>query len=189
MSLRSLVLAATRPSSSRPGASAVLLLREGDRGARASGPTSSRTTTNPGRETMARTRRVPDAGDSPEDACAASSPSPADEGSEPGAGQPPAGPTGMSARRALRRSSPRVDRVDVPHAAMAPAFKGIDWPAYKLYRDRLLADCGGPTDPIEVMLMEQLSTGAFLPGPAACQDDQCRPGRSLRGLLLGRRPG
>jgi hypothetical protein len=47
------------------------------------------------------------------------------------------------------------------HAAMAPALKGIDPQAYMLYHDRLLADCGGPSDPIEVMLIEELSLAHF----------------------------
>lgn len=32
----------------------------------------------------------------------------------------------------------------------------IDGPGYKAYRDSLLADAGSPTDPIEIMLVEQL---------------------------------
>src|SRR3954453_15879035 len=40
---------------------------------------------------------------------------------------------------------------------MAGVFRQADAPAYKKFRDRLLADCGGPTDPIEIMLIEQLA--------------------------------
>ncbi len=41
--------------------------------------------------------------------------------------------------------------------AGAGLFRQTDALAYKRYRDRLLADCGSPTDPIEVMLVEQLA--------------------------------
>jgi hypothetical protein len=41
--------------------------------------------------------------------------------------------------------------------SMAGVFRQADAPAYKLFRDRLLAECGGPTDPIEVILIEQLA--------------------------------
>jgi hypothetical protein len=54
-------------------------------------------------------------------------------------------------------------------AAMAPALKGIDMPAFKVYRDRLLADCGGPTDPIEIMIIEQLSMAHFSLGLLSCK--------------------
>jgi hypothetical protein len=47
------------------------------------------------------------------------------------------------------------------YTAMAPLFKEIDSSAYKLYRDRLLADSGSPTDPVEVMLLEQLGLAHF----------------------------
>ena len=52
---------------------------------------------------------------------------------------------------------------------MAPTLKGIDWPAYKLYRDRLLADSGNPTDPVEVMLLEQLGLAHFCMGLMAAK--------------------
>ena len=55
------------------------------------------------------------------------------------------------------------------YAAMMPAFKGIDAQAYKIYRDRLLADCGNPTDPIEIMIIEQLSLAHFNLGLLSCK--------------------
>ena len=54
-------------------------------------------------------------------------------------------------------------------AAMANAFKGIDVQAFKIYRDRLLADCGNPTDPIEIMIIEQLSLAHFSLGVLSCK--------------------
>jgi len=42
-------------------------------------------------------------------------------------------------------------------ASMASVLRQPDLAAYKKFRDKLLADCGGPTDPIEVMLVEQLA--------------------------------
>jgi hypothetical protein len=50
------------------------------------------------------------------------------------------------------------------HAAMAPTLKGIDFEAYRLYRDRLLSDAGSPTDPVEVMIIEQLGLAHFTMG-------------------------
>ena len=40
---------------------------------------------------------------------------------------------------------------------MGGTFPQIDAYAFKKYRDRLLADCGNPTDPIEVMMIEQIA--------------------------------
>jgi hypothetical protein len=40
---------------------------------------------------------------------------------------------------------------------MAGVFRQADAQAYKIFRDRLLADCGAPADPVEVMLIEQLA--------------------------------
>ncbi|WP_337174658.1 hypothetical protein [Paludisphaera sp.] len=42
-------------------------------------------------------------------------------------------------------------------ASMASVLRQPDLAAYKKFRDKLLADCGGPTDPVEVMLVEQLA--------------------------------
>lgn len=43
------------------------------------------------------------------------------------------------------------------YASMAGVFREAEALAYKKYRDRLLVDCGGPSDPIEIMLIEQLA--------------------------------
>ena len=41
-------------------------------------------------------------------------------------------------------------------AAAIPLTKEIDSAAFKVYRDRLLQDAGSPTDPIEIMMVEQI---------------------------------
>jgi hypothetical protein len=119
---------------------------------------------------MSRTRIVPDASNGPADACAASSPSPADGGSESGVAQPPAGATEVGCPAEHHAGHLRDSTSSMFHfAAMTPAFKGIDHRAYKIYRDRLLDDCGGPTDPIEVMIIEQLSLAHFSLGLLSCK--------------------
>ena len=41
--------------------------------------------------------------------------------------------------------------------SLGGTFKDIDMVAYRMFRDRLLFDCGSPTDPIEIMIIEQLA--------------------------------
>ncbi len=41
--------------------------------------------------------------------------------------------------------------------SMSQTLKDVEIGAYRLFRDRLVVDCGSPTDPIEVMLIEQLA--------------------------------
>ena len=43
------------------------------------------------------------------------------------------------------------------YASMAGILQQTDLAGFKVYRDRLVADCGSPTDPIEVMLIEQIA--------------------------------
>jgi hypothetical protein len=45
----------------------------------------------------------------------------------------------------------------------------IDTAAYQIYRDRLLADCGSPSDPIEVMIIEQLALAHINTGLLHCR--------------------
>lgn len=107
---------------------------------------------------MPRTSRVLDAGDGPENEGGASPDSPPVEGSEPDAGQPDAAPAEVVGAAEHYAGHLRDSTLSMfAHAAMAPFLKGISWESFRLYRDRLLADCGGPTDPVEVMLIEQLS--------------------------------
>jgi len=43
------------------------------------------------------------------------------------------------------------------YSSMAGVFREADALAYKKYRDQLVLDCGAPTDPVEIMLIEQLA--------------------------------
>src|SRR5262249_4032087 len=43
------------------------------------------------------------------------------------------------------------------YASMGGLLRQPDPTAYKLFRDRLLHDAGDPTDPVEVMLLEQIA--------------------------------
>jgi len=107
---------------------------------------------------MPRTDRSTDAQSDPEDACAAWAGVPNDGRPEPGEEPRPAGPTETEHYAAhLRESASSM----FLYTAMAPLLKGIDSSAYKLYRDRLLADSGSPADPVEVMLLEQLGLAHF----------------------------
>jgi hypothetical protein len=42
-------------------------------------------------------------------------------------------------------------------ASMGTVLAGLDVAGYRLYRDQLIADYGNPTDPIVIMLLEQLA--------------------------------
>jgi hypothetical protein len=43
------------------------------------------------------------------------------------------------------------------YSSMAGVFQQVDTNAFKTFRDRLLADAGNPSDPIEVMIVEQVA--------------------------------
>ena len=69
-------------------------------------------------------------------------------------------------RRRARRSSRATASPGTWPRPAAPCSCTPAWPgssarptplAYKKYRDQLVADCGGPSDPVEVMLIEQLA--------------------------------
>lgn len=85
-------------------------------------------------------------------------PSTADPTTAPGA-DPPEAPT--TAVMGTPEQWGTVLRETIPsrfmYASLIQPFKMIDERAYKAYRDQLLADCGSPTDPIEVMVIEQLA--------------------------------
>jgi hypothetical protein len=55
------------------------------------------------------------------------------------------------------------------NASLGRALQQIDTTAFRLYRNKLLADCGGPTDPIEVMLIEQLALAHLNMGLLHCK--------------------
>jgi hypothetical protein len=119
---------------------------------------------------MARIRKPDDAGQGPEDQLAGSPPASVDVGPEPGAGQPPQEHTEVIAADEhhaghLRETVPSI----FMFASLSQAFKVIDQHAYKVYRDDLLADCGSPTDPIEVMIVEQLALAHFSLGLLSCK--------------------
>jgi hypothetical protein len=50
------------------------------------------------------------------------------------------------------------------NASLGLALPQVDLVAYKLFRDRLLADCGDPTDPIEIILIEQIAMAHLICG-------------------------
>jgi hypothetical protein len=50
------------------------------------------------------------------------------------------------------------------YSTMTGFFLNVDAASYKALRDRLIADCGDPDDPIEVMLIEQLMLAHFNTG-------------------------
>jgi hypothetical protein len=118
---------------------------------------------------MPRIRRTAEAVVGPDDPSAGSS-APLEEGQEPGAGQPPPERTEVLAAAEHYAGHLRTTTSSMfMYAAMAPAFKLIDSKAFKLYRDRLLSDCGNPKDPIEVMIIEQLSLAHFSMGLLSCK--------------------
>jgi hypothetical protein len=43
------------------------------------------------------------------------------------------------------------------YGSLAGVFQQAGTAAFKKYRDRLVADCGDPADPVEIMLIEQLA--------------------------------
>jgi len=107
---------------------------------------------------MPRTRTVHDVGDGLNDDVASAPTSAANEVAEAVAEQPKPQPAGDLARHEhyaekLRKNSAAIWH----HAAMATRIKGVDPQSYILYHERLLADCGGPSDPIEVILIEEIA--------------------------------
>jgi hypothetical protein len=50
------------------------------------------------------------------------------------------------------------------NGSLAGALPQVDLTAYKLYRDRFLADCGNPTDPVEIVLVEQVVMAHLITG-------------------------
>ncbi len=55
------------------------------------------------------------------------------------------------------------------YASLIRAFSVIDEHAYKAFRDQLIADCGSPTDPIQVMMVEQLALAHLNMGFLQCR--------------------
>ena len=118
---------------------------------------------------MPQTRRTAEVVLGPQDP-STRSPSPLEEGQGPSAGEPPQEQTEVIATDEnhaghLRETVPSI----FMFASLSQAFKVIDQHAYKLYRDHLLSDCGSPTDPIEVMIIEQLALAHFGVGLLSCK--------------------
>ena len=114
---------------------------------------------------MPRIRRASDTDDAHEEPDAGSTDPPVERTPEPGAGQPPPEPTEILAPSEHYAAQLRecVARLFM-FASMTKAFKHFDAAAFKLFRDRLLADCGSPADPIEIMMIEQLALAHFNAG-------------------------
>jgi hypothetical protein len=118
---------------------------------------------------MPRIRRTAEAVDDRDDRGAEATAS-LEEAREPRAGQSPPERTEVVGHAEHYAGHLRETTSSLFHyAAMAPAFKVIDSKAFKLYRDRLLADCGHPRDPIEIMIIEQLSLAHFSMGLLSCK--------------------
>jgi hypothetical protein len=60
------------------------------------------------------------------------------------------------------------------YASVLPAFGQIDEGAFKIYRNRLLADCGSPSDPVEVMVIGQLALAHLNLGLLQCRAANAR---------------
>jgi hypothetical protein len=82
-------------------------------------------------------------------------------------------PTGLGGRPPARSATGREPVADTLGTVAASAFLystmtgfflDVEAPRYKTLRDRLIADCGSPDDPIEVMLIEQLMLAHFNTG-------------------------
>ncbi len=114
---------------------------------------------------MTRTGNAPDARHDRDDQPDESIESSAGTGSDPSAGQPTPEPTQVVNSSEHFAGHLRETTLSMfMYASMSPALKNVDLNAYRLFRDRLLADCGSPTDPIEIMIVEQLALAHFNTG-------------------------
>jgi len=101
--------------------------------------------------------RLRDAEDRPDGDVAAPTP-PAAEAAEPATGPPRSEAPADLARHEYYANELRNNSAAIwHHAALATKIRGVDPQSYILYHERLRADCGGPTDPIEVMLIEEIA--------------------------------
>ncbi len=119
---------------------------------------------------MPRIRRVTDADHAHEKPGAGSAAPPVEQTHEPGAEQPSPQPTEILAPSEHYAEQLRECVASLfMFASMTKAFKNFDAGAFKLFRDRLLADCGSPADPIEIMMIEQLALAHFNAGLLHCR--------------------
>jgi len=82
---------------------------------------------------------------------------------EPHPSQPGLNPDKHAAAQKVAQQAEVLRRTVFP-ALMADALgyaKLFDSAAYKVYLERLVADAGNPTDPVEIMLLEQLALAHF----------------------------
>jgi len=122
---------------------------------------------------MPRARRIAEPGHDPETSNSASS-SPADDVQDPAA-EKAAQPTEVASVEEqqavhLRNTVPSM----FMYVSMIQPFGTIQEKAYRVYRERLLADCGNPTDPVEIMVIDQLALAHFNFGLLTCRAANAR---------------
>ena len=89
----------------------------------------------------------------------------AENGSKDTAGQPT--PTTTEVLTPAEHFAGHLRETAVPlflQATLRSALPQVDLVAFKLYRDQFLADCGNPTDPIEIILIEQIVMAHLITG-------------------------
>lgn len=105
---------------------------------------------------MPPTKNVRDGGDDPEDT--GDAPATSRLTPEPATDRPSTASTEVPGETEHFAGHLRDSTISMfSYVSMRTFLQGVGFESFRLYRDRLLADCGGPTDPIEVMLIEQLS--------------------------------
>jgi hypothetical protein len=112
------------------------------------------------REIMLPSRSKTDSQRDGNDHSAAAAP-PVSEMPQPTGGKPTLKPTSSSARELLAGSLRKDFFSQVVQTTMGAFSQFYDMHTFQRYRDNLLADCGNPTNPIEVMIIEQLAMAHF----------------------------
>ena len=114
---------------------------------------------------MPTNQKAPEAPRDGEDPSRARDGLPAEKGSEDTPGQPT--PTTTEVLRPAEHFAGHLRETAVPlflQATLRRALPQVDLVAFKLYRDQFLADCGNPTDPIEIILIEQIVMAHLITG-------------------------
>ncbi len=89
----------------------------------------------------------------------------AESGSGPSDGQPTPEPSEVPC--SAEHFAGHLRETAVPlflKASLGRVLPQVDLIAFKIYRDRLLAECGNPTDPIEIILIEQIVMAHLISG-------------------------